>query len=108
MAVETAILREFLRKVYRTCDEQDLQRSDYLDGLADVAIDALNKGKSISSSSGNGTSVSYELFYGWNPDKLLQIIDRSRDNIAAATITLALADVTAIRHVSTNFNNIHK
>jgi hypothetical protein len=108
MAVPSSVLKEFVRKVYRASDEQDIPRDEYLDGLADVALEAMQKGKSISSSSGNGTTVNYELFYGWQPTSLLEVIAAARENIGLATAALAVAEIKPVRHYSTDFAGIYK
>jgi len=108
MPVTRSVLKEFIRKVYRVTAEDDLDRGDYLDGLSDIALASLEKGKGITASSGNGTTVNYEFFFGWNPDTLLELIDEARDLVTEATVALAIADQNPIRQVSTNFTKIDK
>tara|TARA_R110000772_G_scaffold83288_2_gene176112 strand:+ start:5747 stop:6073 length:327 start_codon:yes stop_codon:yes gene_type:complete len=108
MAFTSSVLNEFVRRIYRISDEQDIKRSDYLDNLADAALDAVSSGKSISSSSGQGLSVAYERFYGWNPGELLELIGASRAVIDEVTVDLALAEISPVRHISSNFNSIQK
>ncbi len=108
MAVSSSVIREFIRKVYRAAAVANQTNSEYLDGLADAALAAMNSGKGISSSSGNGISVSYEFFYGWRPEDLLDTISRARTPCGEATVDLALALVESIRHVSTDFQRICK
>lgn len=108
MSVPTSVFKEFIRKVYRAAQAASVDRDVYLDGLADVALATWESGKTLSSSSTNGTTASYELFYGWNPESLLENIARARDYVSYATVTLALAEIKAIRHVSSKFTTIKK
>ena len=108
MAVSSAALKEFVRKVYRQAQVNVVTRDVYLDGLADVVLVALSTGRSISSSSGNGTSVSYELFAGWQPDHLLEVIAEARDHISLATAVLAIAEIKTVRAVSGNYEKLYK
>jgi gamma-glutamyl-gamma-aminobutyrate hydrolase PuuD len=108
MSISTPALKEYVRKVYRYCDDNEITRDDYLDQLADLAIAAMEDGKIISGSSGNGTTINYEMFYGWTPTRMLEVINCVRDNTSLDTVDLALAEIIPIRHVSNDFARMSK
>jgi hypothetical protein len=108
MPVSSPVLKEFIRKVYRAAALAGQTNDEYLDGLADTAITALASGKTISASSGNGQSVSYEVFYGSKPESLLELINKSRTASEEATVALAVATVTPIYRVGNDFGTLSK
>lgn len=108
MSVPTTVLREFVRKVYRVTAESEQGRDEFLDGLADTALAAWEKGKTLKDSSGNGESISYEIFFGWTPETIINMISRTRDYISNDTLADALSSIKPVRHVSTDFTRISK
>ena len=108
MAVPTAVVKEFIRRVYRVTAESDQTRDDFLDGLADTALEAWEKGKTLSEISGNGQDATYQLFFGWSPTVVLDVINQARDVVSNATLAEALTALKPVRHLSRDFSNIAK
>lgn len=108
MPVSTAVLREFVRKVYRDGGDTAETRTTYLDGLADAAMTALQTGRGLVSSSGNGVTAGYEYFKDWAPQTILELINEARSLVSAADADTAVASLASVRHFSTDFRGIVK
>ena len=108
MAVSSSVLKEFILKVFSEEPGSAGDRSLYLDGLSSTALTALNSGKTLSASSGNGMSASYEVFFGHRPDKIIEMIDQARTPCAEGSVSDALALVKTVRRFGSNFNAINK
>lgn len=108
MAVSSPVLREFIRKVYRAATLAGETNDEYLDGLSDAALTALQSGKTLSASSGNGTSAAYQVFYGFDPANILEMVDQARTPCEEDTATLAIATIKQINRLSSSFSIMQK
>lgn len=90
MAPAPATVREFIRRIYRDGGANSTTRAAYLDGLADTALNAQQKGKMLSMSSDKGTAVQYAAFAGWSPQDILALIDDVRGLISYSTVAEAI------------------
>lgn len=108
MPLTTPRKREGLRKVYRAASPQsEAGRESYLDGLSDVALSAINSGKSLIGSSAGGTSASYAVFNSWAPNDVVEFVDWARGYISESDVDDALASVPAkVTRISADFSGV--
>ncbi len=118
MAVSTAFLREFVRKVFRDSKESGCLPSETLDRLADAALEASNEdagsGKiatGITTPEGNAYSWQ-ALSYVNGYNRQIQLIDAARSVAGSATDTLdatrdaAIATIKTVRKYRPNFKGV--
>jgi hypothetical protein len=89
----TAVKREFCRRLFRAGGGTAGERQAFLDTLSDAAIKAQQDGKSLVATGSGGTSVQFELFLGWKPEALIELIDEARNWAELATVADALVTI---------------
>jgi phospholipase/lecithinase/hemolysin len=100
----TAVKREFCRRLFRAGGATVGERQAFLDTLSDAAIKAQQDGKSLVATGSGGTSVQFELFLGWKPEALIELIDAARAWADLSTKDDALATITGpVRFITDDF-----
>jgi hypothetical protein len=100
--VDTALAKEFIRRVFRLATAQQQTPTEVIDALSDDAFKSLDAGKQMVSFSHQAVNTSFQIIHGYSPDKVVGLIDFVRDAYDRAeaenqpttpTVSMVLAQV---------------